>query len=97
MSVDVEVKLVGILRGLAGTGNVSLKLEKPAALREVIRRLTESFPRNFKRALIDQELDDPRPNALILVNGREISVLEGLETEIKDGDSIVLVPVTHGG
>ncbi|MFX0092174.1 MAG: MoaD/ThiS family protein, partial [Candidatus Hodarchaeota archaeon] len=38
-----------------------------------------------------------RPNALILVNGKEISVLNGLETQVEDGDKIVLVPVSHGG
>ena len=51
----------------------------------------------LKRSLIDQQLEDPRPNALILVNGREISVLNGLETNLKNGDEIVLVPVVHGG
>jgi len=34
---------------------------------------------------------------LILVNGREISVLNGLETKLKDGDEISLIPVVHGG
>jgi molybdopterin converting factor small subunit len=31
------------------------------------------------------------------VNGKEISVLQGLETVIKDGDEVVFVPVLHGG
>jgi len=31
------------------------------------------------------------------VNGKEISVLKGLETLVSDGDEVVLVPVTHGG
>ncbi len=47
--------------------------------------------------LIDPELEDPRPNMLILVNGKEISVLNGLRTDIKNGDEIVLIPVVHGG
>jgi molybdopterin converting factor small subunit len=47
--------------------------------------------------LIDPELDDPRTNALILVNGKEVSVLQGLNTKIKDGDELVLIPVVHGG
>jgi molybdopterin converting factor small subunit len=47
--------------------------------------------------LIDPELNDPRPNALILVNGKEISVLKGLETTVKEGDQIILIPISHGG
>jgi molybdopterin converting factor small subunit len=31
------------------------------------------------------------------VNGREISVLNGLDTILKDGDEVVFVPVVHGG
>ncbi|MEM2109024.1 MAG: MoaD/ThiS family protein [Candidatus Odinarchaeota archaeon] len=34
---------------------------------------------------------------LILVNDLEISVLKGLETELKDGDVITFIPVVHGG
>ncbi len=63
----------------------------------MIQKLVEAFSPEFKDALIDPELKDPRPNALILVNGKEISVLEGLETEVNKGDEIVLVPVSHGG
>jgi molybdopterin converting factor small subunit len=34
---------------------------------------------------------------LVLVNGREISALNGSETVINDEDEIVFVPVMHGG
>ena len=33
----------------------------------------------------------------MLVNGREISVLNGLETRVNDEDEVVFVPVVHGG
>jgi len=34
---------------------------------------------------------------LILVNGREISALKGIDTEINPGDEIVILNYTHGG
>ncbi len=97
MVVNVEVKLLGVFRQFSGRNHLLVKLEEPAAVRKIIEKLTEAFSSEFKRALVDPELEDPRPNALILVNGKEISVLQGLETEVKDGDEIVLVPVSHGG
>jgi len=51
----------------------------------------------LKRTLVDPDLEDPRPNTLILVNGKEISVLKGLETMLKDGDEVVFIPVLHAG
>lgn len=38
-----------------------------------------------------------RSNTLILINQKEISVLEGVETRLHDRDKVTLVPITHGG
>jgi len=97
MAIHVKVELLGVLRGLSGKGLFPVESEEPTTVRKVIKKLTEAFSPEFKRILIDPELEDPRPNALILVNRKEISVLQGLETEVNDGDEIVLVPVSHGG
>ena len=97
MAIHVKVGLLGVLRGVSGKSRVPVKSERPISVRKVIQELAEAFSPEFKRVLIDPELEDPRPNALILVNGKEISVLQGLETEVNDGDEIVLVPVSHGG
>jgi len=66
-------------------------------MKSIIKALVKSFPSEARKLLIDPDLDDPRPNALILLNGREISVLSGLGTEVADGDEITLIPVVHGG
>ena len=97
MVINVEVKFLGVFRQFSGRDQFLVKLEKPATLGKAIEKLTEAFSSEFRRMLVDPELEDPRPNALILVNGKEISVLEGLKTEVEDGDEIVLVPVSHGG
>jgi MoaD family protein len=97
MVISVEVKFLGVFRQFSGRNKVLMKLEKPATVGKAIENLAEAFSSEFKRTLVDPELEDPRPNALILINGKEISVLQGLETEVEDDDEIVLVPVSHGG
>jgi len=97
MAIHVKVRLLGVLRGFSWKDWVPVESEESTSVRKVIQKLTEAFSPEFKRVLMDPDLEDPRPNALILVNGKEISVLQGLETEVNDGDEIVLVPVSHGG
>ena len=92
----VTVRLIGSLRASTGKSTFKLKLEKAVSLRKIMTKIVEEEPK-LKRVLIDPELDDPRTNALMLVNGREISVLDGLKTSLKDGDEVVFVPVVHGG
>lgn len=97
LGITVKVKLLGVFRGITGKQQLLIKLKKPASIIAVVQKLVELFSPEFKQALIDPELGDPRPNALIMVNGKEISVLEGLKTELDEGDEVVIVPVSHGG
>lgn len=92
----VTFKFVGAFRSLVGKEKCTMEIGENLTLREAIWKIAEKETR-LKQVLIDPELEDPRPNALILVNGKEISVLKGLETLLIDGDEVVLVPVIHGG
>lgn len=88
---------MGVLRELAGKNAVSFEFDEHVVVKDVIRRMTDSFSPKFKQALIDIELNDPRPNVLVFLNKTEIGVMRGLETEVKNGDKLVLIPVSHGG
>jgi len=96
MKTSITIRFVGSLRNMAGKSRVKLELDGEKTLREVIEIVVEKIP-EAKRVLIDPELGDPRPNTLIIVNEREISVLNGLDTVLKNGDEVVFVPVSHGG
>jgi len=96
LTLNVKVRLLGVFRGSASKDQLLLKLEC-ATVREVIQALAEALPTETRARLIESELSDLRPNAIILVNGREIGVLKGLETMISDGDEVTLIPVVHGG
>jgi len=96
MEVKVKVKLLGVFRGFSGKSQLSIKIKQPT-IRNLIQTLARSLSTEAKRLLIDSELNDPRPNALILLNGKEISVLKGLETEVKEEDEVTLIPIAHGG
>jgi MoaD family protein len=91
----ITVKFVGALRHESGVNTRVLDCEE-CSVKDLIDKISRQLP-ILKRNLIHGELDDPRPNALILVNGREISVMNGLNTALKDGDEVILVPVAHGG
>ena len=95
--IHIKVRLLGVFRELSGKSRVTIEFEDTVSVRKVVQRLTESLSSRLKETLIDPELSDPRPNALILVNGKEIGVLQGLQTILDDNDEVVLLPVAHGG
>lgn len=95
--IVVKVELVGILKGAAGKSAIRLSLKGRATVIDLVEELTSRLGQDFRKAFVDSELGDPRPNALILVNKRGIGTLLNLDTTLHDGDTITLVPVTHGG
>jgi MoaD family protein len=96
VETKVNVKLLGVLRGVSGKSLISLRLEK-STVQAMIQKLADSLPKEAKKLFQDSDLSYLGPNMLILINGKEISVLKGLETEIKEDDEVVVIPVSHGG
>ncbi len=92
----VKVRMLGLLKKAYGKDEVTMELDEGTRLKDVVSKITEES-KNLENLLIDPELKDPRPNTIILINGKEISVLGGLEVEVKDGDEITIIPVIHGG
>jgi sulfur-carrier protein len=94
--MKITFKFLGALRHASGKEKLTLECEKNASIMNLIEALTSQAPA-LRRSLLDEHLETPKPNSLIILNGREISVLNGLDTKVKDGDEIVFVPVVHGG
>ena len=95
-AVRVNVRLMGVLRDAAGSHEVRLEVESGSSLGDMIDRLIEELP-GLEDVLIDRVVDSYAPNALVLVDGVEASNLEGVSTSLRDGSTLVFLPVTHGG
>jgi len=94
----VNLKLYGVFRSAAGTDTLSLDLrdEEPTVRLAIDELISRPNLLELKR-LIFGEASDPRSNALILLGGREIGALGGLDTKLKRGDELSLLPIAHGG
>lgn len=92
----VDVRLMGVLRDAAGSTGTRLEVEDGSSLGDVVVRLVEELP-GLEDVLIDRVVDSYAPNALIIVDGVEASNLEGSSTSLRDGSTLVFLPVTHGG
>ena len=94
--VLVKIEFVGTLRGAVGKKNYEITLDEPATVGRLLQQLNAILKLN-KEILIREESSDPSSDILILVDGKEISVLESLATKLTDGSLVALVPVSHGG
>ncbi len=89
--MTITVKFVGSLRGISGKSKLALRLAEAIPLRDALKKIVEESPK------LEQILADCKSNMLVIINGKEISVLDGVDTVVKDGDEVVFVPILHGG
>lgn len=99
VSLIVHVRLFGVFRSAAKTSELNLQIpdEHPTVKAAISQLVATASFANLKQLLMSSEIADPRPNALIMVSGREIGTLDGLETKLTEDDELSLLPVAHGG
>ena len=92
----VTVELVGTLKHYAGKGKLLMTVTDCVSVLSLIRELEDKhgIPKGL---LLEENRERVRSNLLVLVNEREISVLEGVATRLTPGDRLTLLPVSHGG
>ncbi len=97
--MNIRVKFYGVFRTAARTNEMTVEVAgKNPTVRSVLSQLVSKKEcESLKQLLLENGTADPRPNALIMVSGREISALNGLETLLTENDELALLPIAHGG
>lgn len=96
----VKIRVKGYLRfrGLVGEeAFLTLEIEK-ATLRDALDALCRQRGERLESVLLDPSTKEVRRSNLVLLNGQSHMGLRGrLDTELKDGDEIMLSPAVAGG
>jgi MoaD family protein len=89
----IEVRIPTPFRRL--TGNRPRVRGKGATIDRLLVDLDAQFP-GLSSMLLDEQGRIP-PHIKVYVNGQEISSRDGMDTELKDGDEVAIIPATAGG
>ncbi len=92
----VTVRMVGVAKEAAGTPEETLTIPSKSKVSTILQTLIEKHGDTFRDAILDPTTKTP-VSTIILLNGVETGNLQGLDTPVADGDTIILLSVTHGG
>ena len=89
----VIVKIPAQLRNVTG-GEAETTVDEAETVGEVLDGLYERFDGLRERIAEDGDL---RRFVNVYVEGEDIRFLDGLETEVEDGDEVTILPAVAGG
>ena len=92
--MSVTVRIPGPLRKITGEREV-VTADGGGNLQEIINRLDQEYP-GLKERICD-ESGEIRRFVNLYVNGEDVRFLSGLETPVKAGDEVSIVPAVAGG
>ena len=84
----ITIKLLGGAKKTLATDKLEFK-KNNSTISELLDFLQTQIPKNMSPLDVK--------NILVAVNGVDSSTLDGFATKIKDGDTVSVIPVIHGG
>jgi MoaD family protein len=94
----VTIEYLGYIKQTLGiTQPESLEVKPEASAHDLLVLLAEKHGEAFKKAVYDPKEATLKPYHIIAVNGLMINLLGDLDTKLRDGDRVAVMPVVTGG
>jgi len=93
--IQLKINLFGVLRKFASNAIIEINLEEPATVESLLNKLSNNI--NGFNNLYKNQKKGIESGLIIVINNKEISVLNGFRTFLKNGDMVDLIPIIHGG
>jgi len=95
--MKVKVKFFALVRELTGKREETVDLDDHATVRVLLDKLVKEYGEKFDEYLFDPVSKQPRGHLQFLIDGRNITLMQGLDTTLQDGCSFAILPPVGGG
>ena len=93
----MTVQFFAYLRDAEYAGCKSTPWPCTPTLRCLGEALCEAYGPKFRGEFFSPDGADLGERVIVMVNGRRVEFLDGLDTPLKDSDTVLIVPVVAGG
>ena len=93
----VKVHYLGFIRKLINQSEDEFELEEGASLSDLLNQISGIYGRAFQKEVYEPGLKDVKMGFVVTVNGVLMGQLHGVDTQLNNGDNIILMSLMSGG
>ena len=96
--MKIKVEYIGHIKNITDNRREEeVETSEDVTVAKLLTMLSKKYGEPFRKAIYEPKGSDIKPNYIITVNGYLLNQLRGLETKLKKGDHVTLLPIVSGG
>jgi MoaD family protein len=95
--MKVKVQYLGFVKTYTNKSTDEFELQEGAPLSELLKKIATNSEKQFIQDIYEPDQKDLKAMFTVMVNGIVSGQLKGLETPLKNGDNVILMPLMTGG
>ena len=95
--ISIKIRTILDLKKTIGSGEVMLSIPPASTLQDLVDIMIKRWGRKLATRMCEPESTRPLPYIRLMVNGRDIAFLNRLETQLQEGDEVLILPPVSGG
>jgi molybdopterin converting factor small subunit len=97
LKLKVKVQYLGLVKTYTNKGTDEFELQEGAPLSALLTKIAANSGKQFDQDIYEPGQKDVKAMFTVMVNGIVSGQLKGLETPLKNGDNVILMPLMTGG
>jgi len=95
--MKVTIHTILNLKKIIGARQLDVELADGASVNDLLSLMKTRWGEALSSDLFDPETGCVIPHVRIMVDGRQIEFLNGVDTPLQDGDEVLILPLVAGG
>jgi molybdopterin converting factor small subunit len=97
LKMQVKVHYISLVKSYTNTSQDEFMLPNGTVLSELLDKIAEDYGKPFTQEVYDPVKKEMKASFVAMVNGVLMDQLQGVNTPLKDRDSVILMSLMTGG
>jgi sulfur-carrier protein len=95
--ITVKIRTILTIKQVLGKGELEFSIPEQSTLSDLVALLVGRWGDELSSLILDPRSHAVLPHIRFMVNGRDIAFLNRMETVLRDGDEVLMLPPVSGG